>query len=161
MRCDSLRHGGIFVLVGVFLIALSLPRFGLLWHTHPGDEAAHTHDPHVLAHETPTSHTHHPAPHDHAHPETHDHGRDHGHDHARLVHEHEHASDLAEDAEVRLGDATSHGLHVHYFNNSLPAGCCLLLLPRLIVLAVALQSCSGESLLARHLSPPTARAPPA
>jgi hypothetical protein len=31
----------------------------------------------------------------------------------------------------------------------------------LIVLAVALPSCSRESLPTRHLSPPTARAPPA
>jgi hypothetical protein len=31
----------------------------------------------------------------------------------------------------------------------------------LIILAAARQSCSRESLPARHLSPPTARAPPA
>lgn len=155
MRRDSLRHCGIFVLVGAFLIALSLPRFGLLWHTHPGGEEAHIHDPHVLAHETPTPHTHHPDPRGHAHTHTHD------HDHSHHVHEHDHPHDPEEDVGVRLVDATSHGLHAHYFDASLPAGCCLLPLPTLIVFAVVLPLCSRESLPSRHLVPPTARAPPA
>lgn len=159
MRCNSLRHCGIFVLVGAFLIALSLPRFGLLWHIHPGGEAAHIHDPHVLAHETPTPHTHHPDSYGHTHPHPHDHG--HGHDHAHAVHEHDHPDDPEEEAEVHLRGATAHGLHAHYFNDSLPVGYCLLPLPMLIILAAARQSCSRESLPARHLSPPTARAPPA
>ena len=159
MRSDPLRHCGIFILVGAFLIALSLPRFGFLWHTHPGGEAAHTHDTHTLAHEAYTPHRHHPDPHGHAPRHAYDHGHD--HEHSQHIRDHDHPHDPEEDVEVRLGDATSHGLHAHYFNDSLPARCCLLPLPTLVVLAVVLQPCSRESLPSRHLVPPTARAPPA
>jgi hypothetical protein len=150
MRRNFLRQYSIFVLIGVCLVALSLPRFGFLWHTHMGGEATHTHDVYTLAHETHAPHTHYPAPHGHGHSRTHDHKHDHGHPH-----------DPAADVEGRFVDATPHGLHAHYFDDSLPAGFYLLPLPTLVIRTVVLYSCRGESPSARYLIPPTARAPPA
>lgn len=150
MRRNSLRHYSIFALIGICLVALSLPRFGFLWHTHTGGEAAHTHDVHTLAHEAHAPHAHPAAPHGHVHSYSHDQSHDHDSPH-----------DPAEDVKVRFVDATPHGLHAHYFDDSLPAGYCLPLLLTLVVLTIVLHCRSRESQPLRHLSPPTARAPPA
>jgi hypothetical protein len=61
---------------------------------------------------------------------------------------------------VRFVDATPHGLHAHYFDDSLPAGYCFLPLPALVVLTIVLRCCRWQAQPLRHLSPPTARAPP-
>ena len=150
MRRNFLRHYSIFGLIGVCLVALSLPRFGFLWHTHMGGEATHTHDVYTLAHDTHTPHTHHSAPHGHVH--SHPHDQSHAHDYPHTP---------AEDVQMRFVDATPHGLHAHYFDDSLPVGYCFLLLPTLVVLTIVLRCFRRESQPPRHLSPPTARAPPA
>jgi hypothetical protein len=149
MRRDSLRHYSIFALIGICLVALSLPRFGFLWHIHTGGETTHTHDVYTLAHEAQAPHTRPAAPHEHVHSHPHDQSHDHGSPH-----------DPAENVKVRLVDATSHGLHGHYFDDSLPTGYCLPLLLTLVVLTIMLRCFRRQAQPLRHLSPPTARAPP-
>jgi hypothetical protein len=63
--------------------------------------------------------------------------------------------------QVRFVDATPHGLHAHYFDDSLPTGYCLPLLLTLVVLTIMLRCFRRQVQPLRHLSPATARAPPA
>jgi hypothetical protein len=148
-----------------FLLATAVPRFGTLWHSHTGGEASHTHDVYTVVRDRHAPHTQQFSPpgqvHSHAHDYSHDH--DHPHhvdDHDQHVHHHAHPHEPAEDVQGRFVDASPHSLHAHYFDDSLPAGCCLLSLPTLVVLTVFLRCCCLESPPLRHLSPPTACAPP-
>jgi hypothetical protein len=147
MRSDLRRPLGIFPLIGLFLLALSLPRFGFLGHSHPGGEGAHTHTAQALRRaarlsQAPSADGHR---HSHPHPHTHAHGPTHP---------------VEGDKTVRLAGNPAPGVHTHYFDDSLPVGgwCPPVLL--LTVLAIFLRPCRRASPGSRQLAPPTARAPP-
>ena len=159
MRSDYLRPLGMFSLIGLFLLALSLPRFGFLGHSHPGGEEAHTHAAQALRHAARLSQASLADLHGHSHPHPHTHAHEHSH-----VASHTHAPGPAHhwggEQTARLADHAAPSIHTHYFDDSLPVGGWCLPVLLLTVLALSLRPCRRESPGSRQLAPPTARAPP-
>lgn len=152
-------------LVIYFLLATALPRFGTLWHTHSAGEATHTHNISTLVRERRVLHTHHVFPHEHGPSHGHNHRHDHAHphhvfDHDMPAHSHAHAHQLTNVLERRVGDATPHRLHAHYFDESLPPTSGVLSLQTLVLPVAVLYGYVKEPLPACSLISPTARAPP-
>lgn len=145
---------GVLALLGLFLLALCLPRFGFLQHTHPGGRLAHTHAPSTLALGHLHAHLHR-----HAHPHTHGQGDSRQHDQALSRLELRLLPPEAGRTYFADADPDPDG-HTHAFDDSLPVGYGIFhgLLP--MTLSIAPRGYASALTPRFFLSLPSARAPP-
>src|SRR5262249_8911281 len=127
----SLRRLSILGLVGLLLAALSMPRFGLVWHEHEHPDADHPQ--HQLLRLLTASQGPHPP--------------DHAHHHAA-------------DSQVCLSSVETSHVHGHYVNDSLLVLYGLHPPLTLLLLRVFLRPYQRRVWLARHRARLVARAPP-
>ena len=118
-------------LVGLLLLTLAVPRFGLVWHDHEDPDEDHPDD--QLLRLLASSQASHPRHHSHQHSET---------------------------SHVSLSAAETANLHGHYVDASLLVFVCLYHPLTLTLLRVSLRPQRRRVLFTRHIAPLLARAPP-
>ena len=131
VRSDTLQRLGTLCLVGILLAALSLPRFGLVWHDH--EDPDEDHNFHQLLRLLASSQAYHPIHHPHHH---------------------------ADASHVFLSSANTPHVHGHYVDDSLLVFFCLSRPLTLTLLRVSLRPHRRRVLWARRLAPLPARVPP-